>query len=434
MIEKGAPDVLTRNTAEELFRKEVLEARRNGWLGSVSISQPMRLWSLAFAALVVTVSIVLFLVFATYTRRSTVTGQLLPSVGMAVVLSPATGVVSQMLVLEAQDAKVGQRLAVVTVQRATVSGGDAAKAIAANFEQRREGLHVAREAQAKALSVQEVGISKQVLAARRELAQLHSEIATRREQIRIAKETLDRLRQLEGERYVSVLQIKQQESTWLEHTATMQAMERQAISMRRTIAQFEQALGELPTDRVVRESGFRVDLATLDQEKVENEARGALVVSAPVSGVVANQLVKLGQSVQAGQPMLNLLPEGGELEADLLVPSRAVGFIAAGDLVQLRYQAFPYQKFGHQTGTVKRIGRSALSYTDLGAFAGAARSNEPFYRVTVSLTDQSVVAYGRRELLRPGMLLEADILGEKRRLIEWAFEPLYALKGKLADG
>jgi len=30
------------------------------------------------------------------------------------------------------------------------------------------------------------------------------------------------------------------------------------------------------------------------------------------------------------------------------------------------------------------------------------------------------------------MLLEADILGERRRLWEWAIEPLYALSGSLA--
>ena len=34
----------------------------------------------------------------------------------------------------------------------------------------------------------------------------------------------------------------------------------------------------------------------------------------------------------------------------------------------------------------------------------------------------------------PGMLLDADILGERRRLIEWVFEPLYSLKGRVGDG
>ena len=54
--------------------------------------------------------------------------------------------------------------------------------------------------------------------------------------------------------------------------------------------------------------------------------------------------------------------------------------------------------------------------------------------MTVALAAQAVTAYGRPEPLKPGMLLDADILGEKRRLIEWVFEPLYSLKGRVGDG
>ena len=90
-------------------------------------------------------------------------------------------------------------------------------------------------------------------------------------------------------------------------------------------------------------------------------------------------------------------------------------------------------KFGHQLGKVARISRSALSPNELGALMGGAQNSEPFYRVTVALAKQAITAYGKPELLKPGMLLEADVLGEKRRLIEWVFEPLYSLKGKVGD-
>jgi membrane fusion protein len=62
---------------------------------------------------------------------------------------------------------------------------------------------------------------------------------------------------------------------------------------------------------------------------------------------------------------------------------------------------------------------------------GNAQAGEPYYRVVVALDLQSVMAYGKAEPLKPGMLLEADILGERRRLIEWVFEPLYSLNGHL---
>jgi membrane fusion protein len=74
-----------------------------------------------------------------------------------------------------------------------------------------------------------------------------------------------------------------------------------------------------------------------------------------------------------------------------------------------------------------------LSSGELGTLIGNAQQGEPFYRITVTLARQTVTAYGKVELLKPGMLLEADVLGEKRRLIEWVFEPLYSLKGKVGS-
>lgn len=416
-----------------LFRREALEARRTQWLGPISLAQPLSLWVLTVGAGLAALAVVLFLVLGSYTRRSTVVGQLVPNKGLATVLSPATGLVGQLDAVEGDTLRAGQRLAVVVTPRATPEGGDTQVALEQRIEQRRGGLVSMQSAQQSQLQAQAFGLRAQLAAARRELAQIETEVATRQHQARIAGETLARLKQLEDARYVSLLQIKQQESAALEYTGQAQALQRQAISARRNIAQLQQALRELPGQQLATQAVLQRDLAQLAQEQVETRARGSLAIHAPVSGLVATQLVKPGQAVQVGQPLLSLLPDSSKLEAELLVPSRAIGFIEPGDQVLLRYQAYPYQKFGHQQGRVARISRSALSGGELGALIGNAQQGEPFYRITVALARQSVTAYGKQEPLKPGMLLDADVLGEKRRLIEWVFEPLYSLRGKVGS-
>ena len=151
-------------------------------------------------------------------------------------------------------------------------------------------------------------------------------------------------------------------------------------------------------------------------------------VRAPLDGMVANRLIEPGQAVTAGQPILSLLPQGSQLQAQLFVPSSAVGFIEPGDRVLLRYQAFPYQKFGHHGGSVIRVSYSSILPSKNGKDDG-----EPYYRVIVALDTQTVTAYGKSEPLRPGMKLDADILGERRKLYEWALEPLFSLRGKLVE-
>jgi len=51
------------------------------------------------------------------------------------------------------------------------------------------------------------------------------------------------------------------------------------------------------------------------------------------------------------------------------------------------------------------------------------------YRITVVLASQTVSAYGKPESLKPGMLVDADVLGETRSFFEWALEPIYSIKG-----
>lgn len=420
--------------SQPLFRDEVLKARRTSWLGGISLAQPLRLWVLTGLAVLAASTIVLFVTLGTYTRRSTVTGQLVPTQGLATVVAPASGVVTRMEVPEGGQVAAGGTLALVTVPRATQGSGDTLAALEQRLQQRQDGLLVTQQAQHAQLQAQAQGIASQLANAQRELAQVEAEVVTRQRQIRIASETLERLRRLEGGQFVSVLQIKQQEALVLDYTGQMQALQRQAIGTRRLMAQLQQAQRELPSQLRASDAGYQRDLAQLEQERVQTQASGALLVKAPVSGVVATQIVKPGQAVQAGQPLLSLLPGDGKLEAELLVPSRAIGFIAPGDTVLLRYQAFPYQKFGHQRGQVARISRSALSSGELGALIGNAQQGEPHYRITVALAQQTITVYGKSELLKPGMLLDADVMGERRRLIEWIFEPLYSLKGKVGSG
>ncbi len=410
----------------------MLQARRNSWLGSISLAQPIPLWVLTGAASAAALIIVLFLIFGTYTRRATVSGHLVPSMGLAAVPAPATGLVSRLEVAEGDHVKAGQTLAVIRVPSTTLGSGDTFTALEQELQRRQDGLESVNDAQHQLHAIQAGGLKAQLDSTRRELAQINAEIATRQQQMRISTETLARMRTLAQKGFVSQLQLQQQDNAVLEQRAGVQTLQRQATGIERALVQLEQSLREMPSQQQLSDAGFKQDLARLEQDRVETQARGGLVVRAPVDGVIATPLIKPGQAVQAGQTLLSVLPGQGELEAELLIPSRAIGFIEPGDRVLLRYQAYPYQRFGHHPGTVARISRSALEGGGGGGSAtAAADQTDAMYRVTVSLSEQSVLAYGKAEPLKPGMLLDADILGEKRRLIEWIYEPLQTLRGNV---
>ena len=121
----------------------------------------------------------------------------------------------------------------------------------------------------------------------------------------------------------------------------------------------------------------------------------------------------------------------GALEAQLLVPSRAIGPIKPGAEVLPRYDAYPYQQFGYATGKVRAVSRSALGANEQAALSGIPAAGEQRYRVSVELARQSIDVHGQAQPLTPGMLLQADIIGERRRLISWLADPLASLRAKV---
>ena len=149
------------------------------------------------------------------------------------------------------------------------------------------------------------------------------------------------------------------------------------------------------------------------------------IVTAPIGGRVDALVVRPGQSLTAGSPVAVLVPSGDELVAELFVPSRAAGFINAGQTLKLKYEAFPYQRFGSQEATVDKVSLTVLAPEETG-IPGMAFS-EPVFSARGRLAAQTVQAYGASVPLRAGMLLSADVVIDRRTLAEWLLDPLYAV-------
>jgi membrane fusion protein len=119
------------------------------------------------------------------------------------------------------------------------------------------------------------------------------------------------------------------------------------------------------------------------------------------------------------------------LQAHLYAPSSAVGFLRAQQPVLLRYQAFAYQKFGHQHGHIEQVSLAPLQPAELTGQPWVGSVREPMYRITVALDRQHVPAYGALQPLAPGMQLDADVPIDRRKLYEWLFEPVLGMAGRV---
>jgi membrane fusion protein len=406
-----------------LFRPEALDAQRERQLGDVLLARAPALSVLAAAAVLIALGIVAFGWFAQYTRKAHVPGYLAPTEGLIKVQAPQAGTLVGKHVGEGRRVARGDTLFVLSTERASPQAHEAQAAAIAQLRERRASL--AREIEQQALLAQ---LARHELQQRRrglatELEQLQSAIATQQERLASSRATLERHAELARQRFISEAQLAQQREQLLDQQARLQALERSRTALQRESASLDSAVAatapKAASDRAAVERG----ISAIEQELTEYEARRTIVVTAPADGVVTTILAERGQSVAAGAPLLSILPAGATLQAQLLVPSRAAGFLAAGQPVALRYQAFPFERFGSARGVVQEISRSLIAPGDA---ALPLTLDEPAYRVTVALQRQSVHAYRKEFALQAGMRLDADIALDRRRLIDWVFEPLAA--------
>jgi membrane fusion protein len=412
----------------QLFRQEAIDAQREKYLGEATIARPVPFWVFTLLAAGSAALLVCVALWGTYQRRERAEGFLALDEGAARVLFTDAGRVTELLIKEGDEVAAGAPMAKLSIDRTSSgSGASTSETIAGEMQARRATLEQEQQ-RWKELGTQQVEqVRQRVRDLGNELKQIDAEMRLQETRIKSAREQADRYKTLAGEKFYSDVAVKQKQDEVTDQEIKLQALKRQRSQIERDLsaAKMDEPAIELRSraqvDQVSRQiSELQEGLATV-------ESRRETVIRAPMTGVVTNIAVNRGQSVAADAPLAMVLPKGSGLHAELLVPTRAIAFVQKDHEVVLRYEAFPFERFGQYQGRVADVSRNVWSPGDR---IGPLVAREPVYRVDVKLERQTVSALGQEIPLRPGMLVNADLLMERRTLLEWLFEPVLQLKGR----
>ncbi|MBB3295831.1 MULTISPECIES: HlyD family secretion protein [unclassified Roseateles] len=408
-----------------LFRAEAQASQQQAWLGSVQLHRPATLRWLSLLALGGVVAVGAFLFSTEYTRKARVNGLLVPERGVMRLSVPQSATVVARPVQDGQQVREGDVLFVLSLDSANPTGDSLSRTL----KDREQSLGAAQAQQRELAQSQAASLKARIATLESTLRQADAELQLHAQREALAQQSLGRLESLAKDQFVSSAQVQTKREELLGLQAQRQALSRERENLQREALGLQAELQAIPLKAQVQQGELARDIAALQAQGVENEARRRLVLRAPSDGQMSTVLAEPGQVVQAGTQLAALLPARTPLQAHLYAPSSAVGFLRPHQAVLLRYQAFPYQKFGQQAGEVLQVARTPLQAAELAQLGlpAAMAQGEPMYRITVQLQRQSVEAYGQDQTLSPGMLLEADVLLERRRLIEWIFEPLLSL-------
>ncbi len=412
----------------DLFRREALDFNREKSLGDVVLVRPISFSLLTIFAVVFAAAVIVFAFSAEYTRKTHVSGYLAPDKGLIKVFAPQAGTLIEKHVKEGQQVKRGDTLFVLSTERSSRESAETQASAIEKLKQRRASLEKELAKQGTIDTIQVQSTQQRIRGMEAELGQLRGEMGIQQLRVSSARENLARYRTLMKNQFVSAVQAQQKNEELLEQQARLQALMRTRTALERDINTLRHDVTSTDLRATNQRSAIERDISSLEQEMTEYEARRTIVITAPGDGTVTAILAERGQTAQPQSALLSILPTGAVLEAQLLVPSRAIGFIAAHQEVAVRYQAFPYQRFGSHRGRITEISRTLITGQDTQL---PIAPQEPVYRVTVALDAQSVQAYDQKIALQSGMLLDADIWLDHRRIIDWVFDPLLSVTKKV---
>ncbi len=416
-----------------LFRKEAVSHQSERLTGDITLAQPLSIKLTVFILVSVAVAIVAFLFSAEYSRKETVRGFLMPNKGVIKSFANQGGTIEKLWVQEGDNVLKGQSLVTIIVQQNNSNGIDLSTQLAEQLNA-QANLLIDEISQHQALKTQELSnLHAQNIALDNEKIALEDQLALADEKLTLLSEQQLDFNQLNKNGYVSNLEKDRQQQALLEAKQEKQNIARLLLQQQNQLNQVAFNIQNIPQQYTLRINNLKRQQADLQRQLAQVASNYKYTITASNNGIVTGIQVVEGETLSPSKaqskPLLHILPEGSELIAELLLPTRSAGFIQVGNNTRLRFDAFPYQRFGFINSEITRIDQTLISPNEVQL---PISLQEPVYRLRAKLDQQQMQAFGKAFDLKSGMLFEADIMLEQRTLIEWLLEPIYSLKGRVS--
>ena len=171
---------------------------------------------------------------------------------------------------------------------------------------------------------------------------------------------------------------------------------------------------QVQTARLVAEAAARIKFENIDKDNF-------LLIVAPVSGVITDVTsTQRGDKVQANAPLGGIAPKDARPMLRIEIAERDRAFLREGLPVKLKFNAFPYQRYGLIAGTLEYISPATKP---------SGPDKQPVYEGRVRLAQDYYAVASNRYPLRYGMTATAEIVVRERRLIDLGLDPFRQVAG-----
>lgn len=424
-----------------IYRKEAVEYKNNYWKGKALLLAGLPAWIILLLSMLFLIILITTMTFCTFTQRIDVRGEVITLPHSINVFAPQQGSVVNQFVKIGDLVKKDSPLYEIDVSRSTSSGNVSVTQIGVINEKITNSQGI----------IEKLTRNKNETVSAIE-AQLKTAAESLKETNRMLNNTLiglkkmhDNLSSYDGylkKGYITKDQYNYQHSLYFQQQSAYQSLVSQKM-------QLESQLTQLNSDKITKAADFDNQILNQNNQTndyrnqlVESNASGNLIIKAMTEGRIDSLSVTKGQMVDNGSSLAQIKPSGNiEYYLIIWLPNNAIPYVKSGDTINIRYDAFPADKFGQFPGQVMSISSMPASRQELSEYTnvnnGTTQQELALYKAIIKIKNKDFEYNGKKLSLSDGLKAQAIIFLEKRPLYMWMFTPFYkmtqSISGPLDD-
>ncbi|EMF1933484.1 MULTISPECIES: HlyD family secretion protein [Klebsiella] len=414
-----------------LFRKEAVEYKRNHWKGKALLLAGLPAWLIVFLSMTFLCILISTMIFFHFTQRIDVRGEVITLPHSVNVFSPQQGFVVNQHVQVGDMVSKGQPIYELDVSRSTISGNVSiaqTQVINEKITNAEDIINKLTQNKSETLAA----LNKQIKTTSESLHETNRMLANTQAGLKKMHTNLSSYDNYLKEGLITKDQYNYQHSLYFQQQSAYQSLVTQKM-------QLESQLTQANSDRITKAADFDNQISSqhnqindYKNQLVESNASGNLIIKATTNGKIESLAVTKGQMVENGSSLAQIKPTG-EIEYYLILwlPNNAIPYVKPGDTINIRYDAFPADKFGQFPGKVTSISSVPASRQEMAEYTnvsnGTNQQELALYKAIIKIKDKTFSYNGKTLTLSNGLKAQAVVFLEERPLYMWMFTPFYKM-------
>ncbi|AKL38601.1 TPA: HlyD family secretion protein [Klebsiella michiganensis] len=416
---------------KNIYRKEAIEYKKIHWKGKALLLAGIPAWLVTLLASLFLLALVLSLIFCTFTQRIDVRGEVITLPHSVNVFAPQQGFVVNQHVKVGDIVNKGQPLYELDVSRNTINGNVSAAQIEVINEKIANAEDIiSKLTRNKAETL--TALDKQIKTTSASLAETNRMLATTQVGLNKMHTNLSSYDKYLKDGLITKDQYNYQHSLYFQQQSAYQSLVTQKM-------QLESQLTQTNSDKITKAADFDNQISSqhnqindYKNQLVESNANGNLIIKATTNGKIESLAVTKGQMVENGSSLAQIKPTGNiEYYLILWLPNNTIPYVKPGDTINIRYDAFPADKFGQFPGKVISISSVPASRQEMAEYTnvnnGTSQQELALYKAIIKIKDKTFNYNGKTLTLSNGLKAQAVVFLEERPLYMWMFTPFYKM-------